>query len=144
MLGCNFKWGRAITMQSDRNYQVTYQSRGGILRFHVKDDIDAQHIRISYWQEIVFIATQHKVRKLLVFDRKKHKPADPSELAALASIMKMHAENFDGIAIIEPTPHFMPALEHGEIHAQENGLNVRIFTDEMNAERWLLYGMHLD
>jgi hypothetical protein len=129
-------------MQSDSDYQLSYQSRGGILRFHVTGDTDAQHIRISYWHEIISIAKLHKVRKLLVFDRKKHQPAGPDELAALAEAMKVYAEHFDGIAVIEPTSHFMPALEHGEIHARENGLNVRLFTNETDAERWLLYGMH--
>lgn len=42
--------------------------------------------------------------------------------------------------MVEPTAEFMPAVEHGEIFARSQGINVRIFADVVSAERWVRFG----
>jgi hypothetical protein len=121
-------------------YQLSYESRGGVLRFRVSSDIDAQAVRFAYWQEIISIANTRGVRRLLVFDRKKGKPAAPEELKELAALMQPYVQNIDCIAVVEPTSKFLVNLEYGEIYAREYGINVRVFSTQAEAERWLHYG----
>lgn len=59
---------------------------------------------------------------------------------AHARIFSAQRALFDRVAVVEPTPAFLPAIEHGEIHGQAAGINVRIFADEVDAERWLYFG----
>jgi hypothetical protein len=132
----------SMSEDATSEYQLRCQSRGGVLRCHVSGDIDAQHVRIAYWHEILAIAIKRRARKLLVFDRKKHRPASPDELAELAQAMQVYLGSVDSVAIVEPTPKFLPDLEHGEIHAQSFGINLRVFSHEAEAERWLFYGEH--
>lgn len=121
-------------------YRLAFNAADGFLRVQVSGDIDAQHVRIAYWREIVATARDRGERKLLVLDRKKGVPASPEELAGLARLFSTDAVHFDRIAVIEPTTAFLPAMEHAEIHGRSAGINVRIFSDESSAERWLLFG----
>ena len=129
-------------MPSDSNsdFQVAYRKQGDTLHFRVSGDIDSQAVRIAYWQEIVAITKREGLRKLLVVDRKKHKPASPEELAQLAAMMQVHSTIADRVAVVEPTAKFVPAMEHAEIEGREVGINVRIFNRVEDAERWLMYG----
>jgi hypothetical protein len=133
-----------MTITPSSLFQLTHRKRGDILYFEVSGDIDSQEVRIAYWQQIAAITEQKGMRKILVIDRKKHKPALPSELAALTVIMQSHASLVDQIALIEPNPQFISALEHVEIHGRELGINIRVFNDTKNAERWLIYGSYDD
>ena len=131
-----------MLMSSDSNsdFQVAFRKRGDVLHFRVSGDIDSQAIRIAYWQEIVAITKREGLRKLLVVDRKKHKPASPEELAQLAAMMQIHSTIADRVAVVEPTAKFVSAMEHAEIEGREAGINVRIFNRVEDAERWLMYG----
>ena len=110
-----------MLMQSNDipGFQVTYRKHGDTLHFQVTGDIDSQAIRI---------------------DRKKHKPANPEELAQLAAMMQIHRKIADRIALVEPMAEFVSAMEHAEIEGREFGFNVRIFNRVEDAERWLIYG----
>jgi ribosomal protein L16 Arg81 hydroxylase len=122
------------------DFHVAYRKQGDTLYFQVSGDIDSQTIRIAYWQEIVAITKREGLRKLLVIDRKKNKPASPQELAQLAAMMQVHSTIADRIAVVEPTAKFVSAMEHAEIEGREAGINVRIFNRVEDAERWLMYG----
>lgn len=122
-------------------YQLSHRKRGDTLYFQVTGDVDSQAVRIAYWLEIVAIARREGIRKLLVVDRKKHKPATPTELAELAGIMCGHRDVADKVAVVEPTPEFVPAVEHAEIEGLERGINIRVFGNSHDAERWLRYGL---
>ena len=124
----------------DPGYAVRFTTRDDLLRVEVSGDIDAQEVRIAYWRAIAAEARARGVRKLLVTDRKKGQPANPSELAELALLFQEEAKNFDRIAVIEPTVEFMPAVEHAEIFGRGVGINIRIFCEYDPAERWLRYG----
>ncbi len=121
-------------------YALSFTSCDGFLRVQVSGDIDAQDVRIAYWREIVATARERGERRLLVLDRKKGIPATPDELAEMAGLFSADAAHFARIAVIEPTTAFLPAMEHAEIQGRSVGINVRIFGDEANAERWLLFG----
>ena len=125
---------------SNADFHVAYRKRGDVLHFRVSGDIDSQVIRIAYWQEIVAITKREGLRKLLVVDRKKHKPANPEELAQLAAMMQIHSTIADRVAVVEPTAKFVSAMEHAEIEGREAGINVRVFNRVEDAERWLMYG----
>ncbi len=123
------------------DFKLSYRRHGNTLYFQVSGDVDSQAVRIAYWQEIVAITRKLGIRKLLVVDRKKHRPATQVELAELARIMHSHREIADRVAVVEPTPEFLPAVEHAEIEGREMGINIRVFGSQHDAERWLMYGL---
>jgi len=121
-------------------YTLHLVDQGDFLQVEVSGDVDAQAIRIAYWREIASEGKARGLRKILVRDRKKGHPASPAELAELAVLFHDEASHFDRVAVIEPTPEFMPAIEHAEIFGQSMGINVRVFSAHREAERWLRYG----
>ena len=121
-------------------YDLRLTPRGDHLQVNVSGDIDAQAVRIAYWRQIAEEAKARGQRKLLVHDRRKRVPATPVELAELAQLLRDEAPHFDRVAVVEPTPEFLPAVEHAEILGQAEGINVRIFIDAAQAVRWLRYG----
>lgn len=121
-------------------YRLRLTEHGDFLQVEVSGDIDAQAVRIAYWREIAAESKARGLRKVLVTDRKKGHPARPAELAELAILFQEERGNFDRVAVIEPTPEFLPAVEYAEIFGQSMGINVRVFTAANQAERWLRYG----
>ncbi len=121
-------------------YRLSIAIEGDLLRAQVSGEIDAQEVRLAYWREIVETARAHQCRRLLVIDRKKTRPASPEELAALAQAFRAHRDDFERIGVFEPTAAFVPAVEHAEIHGRALGINVRIFSDPVEAERWVRFG----
>lgn len=121
-------------------YTLHLVEHGDFLQVEVGGDVDAQEVRIAYWREIASQGKSRGFRKILVRDRKKGQPASPAELAELAVLFQEEAGNFDRVAVIEPTPEFMPAVEYAEIFGQSMGINVRVFSVHGDAERWLRYG----
>jgi hypothetical protein len=122
------------------DYRLSWRIRGDVLQVQVSGDIDAQRIRIAYWQEIAATARSKGFRKLLVIDRKKGQPASPDDLLELARNLLVEREHFDRVAVIEPTDAFLPAIEHAEIIGREQGINVRVFGSLTSAELWLRLG----
>jgi hypothetical protein len=125
---------------TEPQYRLSVGFDADIFKVRVSGEVDAQAVRIAYWRDIIDTAHAHGYRKLLVIDRKKGSPARPEELAELARIFSAQSALFDRVAVVEPTPAFLPAIEHAEIHGQSAGINVRIFAHEVDAERWLHFG----
>jgi hypothetical protein len=121
-------------------YRLDCTVDGDMLKARVEGEVDAQPVRLAYWREIVDTAHARQCRKLLVIDRKKSRPATPEELAELAHAFRDLAGAFERIAVVEPTAEFMSAVEHGEILARSLDINVRIFADAADAERWVRFG----
>lgn len=121
-------------------YTLHLVEQGDFLEIDVGGDDDSQAVRIAYWRDIASEAKARAYRKVLVTDRKKSHPASPAELAELAVLFQEEGGNFDRVAVIEPTPEFMSAVEYGEIFGQSMGINVRVFSARHEAERWLRYG----
>jgi hypothetical protein len=121
-------------------YTLHLVEYGDFLQVEVGGDVDAQEVRIAYWREIAAEGRARGFRKILVRDRKKGQPASPAELAELAVLFHEDAGDFDRVAVVEPTPEFMPAVEYAEIFGQSMGINVRVFSAHREAERWLRYG----
>lgn len=121
-------------------YSLKVEPADDVLLVRVSGDVDAQAVRIAYWRQIAAMGRERRVRKLLVVDRRKGTPATPPELAELAHLFRGEAEHFDRVAVVEPTPEFLPAIEHAEILGQGAGINVRVFGEVEPALRWLRYG----
>jgi hypothetical protein len=128
------------TDQHQPNHRLAWRKCGDFLQVQVSGDIDAQAIRIAYWQEIAATARRQGFRKLLVIDRKKGQPASPEDLLDLARALLVEREHFDRVAVVEPTDAFLPAIEHAEIIGREHGINVRVFGSMASAELWLRLG----
>ncbi|KQY52344.1 hypothetical protein [Lysobacter sp. Root494] len=121
-------------------YSLQFAERGGFLHVDVSCGVDSQPVRIAYWKALVAEAHARGLRRMLVLDRMKENPATPQQLAEMAMIFRDEAGNFDRIAVIERRPELLSAVEHGEILTRDLGINLRIFVDPAEAERWLRYG----
>src|SRR5688572_17678733 len=87
-------------LPNDPGYTLRLTTRGDHLLVQVAGDIDAQAVRIAYWRQIAEEAKALGQRKLLVYDRKKGKPASPIEIGELAQLLKNEAPNFDRVAVV--------------------------------------------
>lgn len=121
-------------------YSLTFVERGGFLQVDVSCEVDSQPVRIAYWKALVAEAHARGLRRMLVFDRRKEIPATPQQLSDMAMQFRGEASNFDRIAVIERRPELLSAAEHGEILTRGVGINLRVFVDAGEAERWLRYG----
>lgn len=124
----------------DAGYRLRFTSRDAFLQVEVSGDIDAQAIRIAYWREIAAEGRARGAKRLLVTDRRKGVPATPEELAELALLFREEGRYFQRVGVVEPTLEFLSRMEHAEILGRSVGLNVRIFGDHDEAERWVRYG----
>lgn len=130
--------------QAESGYRLETVLEQDTLRVQVHGKFEDQAVRVAYLREAVALAKARGCRKLLLIDRKfKDSPASPEALGELARLFAAEAPHFDRIAVVEPTPAFVTALEHGEIAARSVGLNLRVFADSAAAERWLHYA-HTD
>lgn len=121
-------------------YSLTFVERSGFLQVDVNCEVDSQPVRIAYWRALVAEAHARGLRRMLVFDRRKEIPATPQQLSDMAMQFRGEAANFDRIAVIERRPELLSAAEHGEILTRGVGINLRVFVDPGEAERWLRYG----
>ena len=121
-------------------YSLQFTERSGFLHVDVRCDVDSQPVRIAYWKALVEEAHARGLRRMLIFDRLKKTPATPQQLAEMAMLFRGEAANFDRIAVIERRPELLSAVQHGEILTRDLGINLRIFVDPAEAERWLRYG----
>lgn len=122
------------------DYSLRLVDAADFLQVEVFGDAVGQATRIAYWQEILAEGKARGVRKLLVIDRKKGPPVNPSEVAEMVEVLRHEARWYDRVALFESTTEFLPAIEHGEILGQDRGINLRIFGNRAEAERWLRYG----
>jgi hypothetical protein len=121
-------------------FQLEWLNRGLWWQVTVSGGIDSQQTRIAYWQEIVSKSIQTGKRNLLVIDRKKNSPANANELADLLQRFHSFALEFEKIAVVEPNPQFVSAVQFAEIVGIEHDINVRVFNSIADAEHWLKYG----
>jgi hypothetical protein len=121
-------------------YSLQFAERSGFLHVDVSCNVDSQPVRIAYWKALVEEAHARGLRRMLVFDRLKENPATPQQLAEMAMLFRGEASHFERIAVIERRPELLSAVEHGEILTRDLGINLRIFVDPAEAERWLRYG----
>lgn len=122
------------------SYRLGWSVEGDLFLARVEGGVDAQAFRLACWRDIVTTASARDCRKLVVIDRKKGRPATPEELADLIAAFGDHRDTFERVAVVEPTAAFLPAIEHAEILARSLGINVRIFADQAEAERWARFG----
>lgn len=129
-----------VPQAKNPGYRLSMSFDGDALFVQVSGGIDAQPVRIAYCREILDAVLARDCRKVLVIDRKKVQPASPEELEELARIFSPEAAHLERIAVVEPNPQFLSAIEHAEIHGRAMGINIRIFADPGQAEHWLHFG----
>jgi hypothetical protein len=130
----------AMEERKHSDYLLRLQQHSDFLQVEVHASMNTQAVRIAFWQEIASEARERRMRKVLVVDRRKGVPATAADMAALVAMFRDQAGHFDRVAVIEHAPEFLPAAQHGEIHSQGHGINLRVFNVPADAERWLRYG----
>jgi len=122
---------------SKKPYRLTFEYRPAYLYAHVEGENDNYEISSAYWQEIADECTNKEFDRVLIIE-------DIVETGSLAEIYQLCSEfsrmGYDEIkiAFIDRRSDQEEQNKFGELVAVNRGLNVKIFTDIDEAEKWLL------
>ena len=119
-------------------FKVCYEDEPGYLRAYVFDGTDSVAISIAMWRMLGAECAAQSVDRLLVVEdlastvetAELERLAQAMEEAGFASIRTAFVEMRDDLA----------GNEFGEILCRERGMAIRVFSDETEARRWLVYG----
>ena len=121
-------------------FALLVEERPDYLFAEVTGPQDSLEVSVAFWRQLADEAARRQAGKLMVVDRLEGTPLDPAGMAMLVTRLVGFGLERIRIAYVEPTAEHMPAMEHGEIFAQELGFTARVFGDAGHADRWLRYG----
>jgi hypothetical protein len=119
-------------------FKIGVEWHGSYLRAHVFDGVDSLPVSIAMWKLLGEQCRQYGAGRLLVLEDLD----DTVEVVDIDRIIETMLELGFGdirIAFVELRGD-MSGNEYGEILAVERGVTVRVFGNETQARRWLLYG----
>ncbi|MFC7300957.1 hypothetical protein [Cognatiluteimonas weifangensis] len=119
-------------------FKIGVEWHGSYLRAHVFDGVDSLPVSIAMWTQLAELCRQYSAQRLLVLEDLE----DTVEIVDIDRIIEAMLQLGFGdirIAFVELRGD-MSGNEHGEILAVERGVAVRVFGNETQARRWLLYG----
>ncbi|MBN8261357.1 MAG: hypothetical protein J0L59_03430 [Xanthomonadales bacterium] len=119
-------------------FRIQYQPGPGHLRAYVFDGVDSIDVSIAMWRMLGAECRARQVDRLLVVEDLAA-TVDTGELGRLTQAME--EAGFVGMrtAFVELRDD-LPGNEFGEILCRERGMAIRVFSDETEARRWLVYG----
>ena len=119
-------------------FKVELERHGDYLRAHVFDGIDSRDVSIAMWTLLGAQCRRYAMRRLLLVE-------DLAETVALVEMAPIVQAMIDsGFADIRTA--FVDLRddharnEEAEIIALERGVTGQVFSNEIEARRWLLYG----
>ncbi len=121
-------------------FALRFEDRPGYLFAEVTGPQDSLEVSVAFWRRLADEVARRQATRLMVVDRLEGTPLDPAGMAMLVTRLVGFGLEQVRIAYVEPTAEHMPAMEHGEIFAQELGFTARVFGDSGHADRWLRYG----
>lgn len=126
------------TIQRD-HFRLILEHRAGYLYAQVEADRDSYEISRSYWEELANKVRELGVRSLLV---KENIPDgfSMSEAFELASELPKMGFASVKIAFVDEFTEQDEINKFSEMVAVNRGLNVKVFNDMNEAERWLVRG----
>jgi hypothetical protein len=126
-------------INSAKPYRLTFEHRPGYLYAYVEGEEDSYEISRAYWQDIADECREKKYKKALVVE-------DLVESGTIAEAYQLCSEmpqmGYIGIkvAFVDRYSEQSEENQFGELVAVNRGINVKIFTDTDDAEKWLLAG----
>ena len=129
-------------MNMPASFRIDYQRHGSLLRAHVTGINGTLETTLAYWMSLAEEVRRERPRNLLVVDDMEGDPPPPAQLSQF--VQAMVGMGFEGVrmAYVEAHADQIPAVEHGEILAREQGFDVRVFGNEATAALWLRHGMN--
>ena len=95
---------------------------------------------LSYWRRIAAEARRIFPAALLVVDAIYGEPPPPEHLWQVVLAMKEEGVSQLRVAYVAEDVAQIPQIELAVLMANENGFNMRIFSEEREALQWLRYG----
>jgi uncharacterized radical SAM superfamily Fe-S cluster-containing enzyme len=95
---------------------------------------------LSYWRRIAAEARRIHPAALLVVDAIYGEPPPPEHLWQVVLAMKDEGVSHLRVAYVAEDVAQIPQIELAVLMANENGFNMRIFSEEREALQWLRYG----
>lgn len=119
-------------------FKLEVELHGDYLRAYVFDGLDSMQVSIRLWALLAEQCRQHGVRQLLVVESLAYS-VDRAEVGAIVGVMADCGFADMRTAFVELQDD-ISINEYGEILALEHGITVRVFGNETEARRWLVYG----
>lgn len=125
---------------STRLFRISFRREDGHLRAAVSGYGGSLETTIAYWSAIADEIRESRPLSLLVVDQLEGGPMPAGQLPQL--IEAMIGRGFEGLRVAFVEAHFdqLAQAEVAEILACEQGFNVRVFANEMDAAVWLRHG----
>lgn len=119
-------------------FRICFDDEPGYLRAYVFDGTDSQVVSIAMWQMIAAECDAIQARRLMVLEDLRSTVARPQlepvvEAQVAAGLGKVR------LAFVELRDD-IEGGEYAEILCRERGMTMRIFGNETDARRWLVYG----
>lgn len=124
-------------LQGD-GFKVELERHGDYLRAYVFDGVDSRDVSIAMWTLLGEQCRRYSMQRLLLVEDLE----DTVAIAAMEAVVEAMIDNgFAGIrtAFIDLRDDHL-RNEGAEILALERGIMGQVFSNEVEARRWLLYG----
>ena len=129
--------GRVV---STHLYRIRFIQDGRHLRASVTGYVGTFDSTVAYWQAIANEVRAVAPRTLLVVDQREGTPLPEEQMGQLLDTLRAFGLADIRMAYVETRLQHFAMAEVVEILACEKGFDVRVFSNEMDAELWLRHG----
>ena len=118
-------------------FRIVYDNEAGYLRAYVFDGTDSLAVSAAMWRMLGAECEASGHTRLLVVEDLLS-TVDTAEIEAIVETMQQTGFGKRRTAFVELREDIQGS-ELGEIYCRERGISVRVFSNEDEARRWLLY-----
>lgn len=119
-------------------FKLEIERHGDYLRAYVFDGVDSREVSIALWALLATQCRRYAMQRLLVVEDLEDTIA-PTDIDAIIQAMIDHGFVSIRTAFVE-LRNDLQVNEQGGIMALERGITAQVFSNEIEARRWLLYG----
>lgn len=119
-------------------FRICFDDEPGYLRAFVFDGTDSQEVSIAVWKIIGAECSAEQASRLLVLEDLRSTVDVPDIEAVVDSLADAGLQDVR-MAFVELREDIQGS-ELAEILCSERGMTIRIFSNETEARRWLVYG----
>ena len=119
-------------------FRICFDDEPDYLRAYVFDGADSQAVSIAMWQMLAAECEAQQATRLLVLED-LISTVDVPEIEGVIDAMEQAGMARFRCAFVELRDDIQGS-ELGEIMCRERGITIRIFSQETEARRWLIYG----
>ncbi|MFT4178515.1 MAG: hypothetical protein QM612_03505 [Thermomonas sp.] len=123
-------------------YRLEFEYEAPRLRVRIIGGEDTGHrVSVEYWLRIAEEVRARGAQQLLALDAMQGEAMGPEELQRFFDAISGHGLEQVRLAYVEGRLDQMSRIEYAELLARERGYDIRMFSNEAEAEVWLRYGM---